>query len=575
MTRASWLFLACLFSLLQGAARVRAEAGLESHALVIGSNQGGSGQWPLAYAEGDAERIAQLFRELGRTPLDNITLLQKPTPSEVEDALGTLRKRLESRKAAGVKTQVLFYYSGHARAQGLSLGDQELPLDTLRTALWALPSTLTVVVLDACQSGAFSGVKGASPAADFSVSSVHGLHNRGMAVMASSTGSELSQESPELTGSYFTHHLTVALRGAGDVDGNGRVSLDEAYRYAYENTLSDTARTQVGMQHATLETNVTGRGDVALTYPADADALLVLPPELTGRVLVQRAGHGAVMAELLKVGGAPLWLALPSGRYDVLLRDSQRSLQARECNVQLARGQAHSLQTTACREITLPDPNKKGEQERHEVWFLELGISGSQQKDDDYIDTLEQFRYEPRYRVRVIGNDLRPADRKVFMEGALGFAVHPNISLLLRYDSFEHRSFYRRLAGPRLQSQLQSREDVFDWHTMAVSLGVRGRLRLWHEYIVAVAELSLGVALAGTSYRYSGEDGDTASDLQLGPALRSAAGFTFGFNDHFGFYLMGGYALVRALSNDIGDTHDDGGFFGSFGLRLKSLKWWW
>jgi hypothetical protein len=63
------------------------------------------------------------------------------------------------------------------------------------------------VVLDACQSGAFSGVKGASAAGDFSISSVRDLHSSGVAVMASSTGSELSQESSELKSSYFTHHL--------------------------------------------------------------------------------------------------------------------------------------------------------------------------------------------------------------------------------------------------------------------------------------------------------------------------------------------------------------------------------
>lgn len=548
----------------------RAETGPESYALLVGSNQGGAGQRPLAYAERDAERMADLFAQLGRTPSEHITLLRQPTPAELESQLSRLRKLLTARRAAGVKTQVLFYYSGHARAQGLSLGSEELPLERLRSALSELPSTLTVVVLDACQSGTFSSVKGAAPASDFSVSSVHGLDHRGLAVMASSTGSELSQESPELAGSYFTHHLSVALRGAADGDSDGRVSLDESYRYAYQHTLSDTARTQVGMQHATLETNVAGRGDVALTYPADSDAFLSLPAELGGRVLVQRPGRGVVLAELVKAAGAPLFLALPSGRYEVLLRKAEPTRSARECDVTLQPGQTFVLRPGYCREITLPDPRKKGEEERaEEVWFLELGLTGSSQPNDAFTDTLERFRYEPKYGFSPLGAFKRE-DQQLFLDGAVGFAVHRNLSLFARYDAFERRAFYRRLAGPGLG--LDSREDIYEWHTRAGSFGARGRLHLWQEYIVAIADLSVGLAISRSTYSYGQEQ---ERDWHFGPALRAAAGMTFAFNDHFGCYVQGGYAVVRALSNEIGDTHNDGGYFGSFGLRLHSLKGWW
>jgi len=61
-------------------------------------------------------------------------------------------------------------------------------------------------------------------------------------VLASSSGSELSQESEQLRSSYFTHHLLVGLRGAGDADHDGQVSIDEAYRYAYHQTLLATGR---------------------------------------------------------------------------------------------------------------------------------------------------------------------------------------------------------------------------------------------------------------------------------------------------------------------------------------------
>src|SRR5205807_694263 len=131
-------------------------------------------------------------------------------------------------------------------------------------------ATLTVVVLDACQSGAFSRIKGAQPAADFSYSSRQHLDASGVAVLASSSGSELSQESEQLRGSFFTHHLLVGLRGAGDANGDGQVSIDEAYRYAYHQTLMATAETAVGGQHVTFEVDLKGHGDVALTFPRAA-----------------------------------------------------------------------------------------------------------------------------------------------------------------------------------------------------------------------------------------------------------------------------------------------------------------
>src|SRR5439155_13901499 len=119
-------------------------------------------------------------------------------------------------------------------------------------------------------SGQFARIKGVETTADFSFNSVSRLTTKGIAVMASSTAQELSQESDELKGSYFTHHLITALRGAADSDGDGRVSLDEAYRYAYRRTLASTATTQVGSQHVTLETDLAGQGEVPVTYPADA-----------------------------------------------------------------------------------------------------------------------------------------------------------------------------------------------------------------------------------------------------------------------------------------------------------------
>src|SRR5215510_11273989 len=215
-----------------GAVRAQPAPDVAVHALVVGSNLGGAGQAALHYAEDDARRVAQTLRELGGYAPDAVDVIVHPTPAQLREHLAALAARVTADRDAGRQARVLFYYSGHARSTAIDLGPDELALGELRQRLFGIPAALTVVVLDACQSGAFSQIKGAQPAADFSFNSRQHLDDSGIAVLASSSGSELSQESEELRSSYFTHHLLVGLRGAGDADHDGQVSIDEAYRYA-------------------------------------------------------------------------------------------------------------------------------------------------------------------------------------------------------------------------------------------------------------------------------------------------------------------------------------------------------
>ncbi|MDB4984883.1 MAG: peptidase caspase catalytic subunit p20 [Myxococcaceae bacterium] len=569
MTRV--LLTALLFLLPVGwPARAGADAGLHSYALVVGSNRGGDGQGKLSYAKQDAERMVALLRELGRTPPGNIELLAEPTAEVVERALSRLRAKLVLHAEAGERAQVLFYYSGHARAHALSLGSEELPLTSLRASLLALPSTLTVVVLDACQSGAFSGVKGARQAADFSLSSVRDLNSSGIAVMASSTGSELSQESSELGSSYFTHHLLVSLRGAGDLDRNGRVSLDEAYRYAYQHTLTDTARTQVGSQHATLETDLTGRGDVPLSYPVDADAQLALPADVEGRVLVQTK-NGPVMAELVKARGGTLLLALPSGVYDVLVRSDTT---AESCSATLSKGAVHTLALSECHLVELAEQHSKivdleqqrTEKQARESWFLEYGVNLSFPRRDAFADTMQRFGY-----VRSLGGGFGPT-------AALGRELLPYLSVLARYDWIETGHSFRDTAAPGFGAG----SNALNWRTHSVMAGLRLRLPLVRRWVVAFTELDAGMSLTRSRFDYalSGDAGAGNVEhgdkkLELGFAVRAVGGFTFNMSRHFGLWLAAGYTHAPSVSNQLGQTHEAGGATVQTGLRFNGVKGWW
>ena len=307
-------------ALVAAPAVARADDPVATYALIVGSNAGGPGQADLRFAEDDARNVATVLGELGGVTPAAIDVVVHPTPDLVRDRITKLGERVAADAAAGRQSRVIFYYSGHARASAIDLGGDQLPLEELRQRLFAVPATLTVVVLDACQSGAFSRVKGAAPAADFSFSSREHLDASGVAVLASSSGSELSQESEQLRSSYFTHNLLVGLRGAGDENGDGQVSLDEAYRYAYHQTLLATAETAVGGQHVTFEADLKGHGEVALSFPRAATSAIILPAKLEGQTLVENKHAHTVVAETYKAKGAPVRIAVAPGEYEVLVR---------------------------------------------------------------------------------------------------------------------------------------------------------------------------------------------------------------------------------------------------------------
>jgi hypothetical protein len=379
------MFRGLVIAALLASATARADDGIATYAIVVGSNAGGPGQTDLHYAEEDARRVAQLLTELGGYAPAQVDVVVHPTPDQLRERLASLDSRVQADVAAGRQARVFFYYSGHARAQAIDLGSSELPLDELRERLFKVPATLTVVVLDACQSGAFSRVKGAAPAADFSFSSRQHLDAAGIAVLASSSGSELSQESEQLRGSYFTHNLLVGLRGAGDANNDGQVTIDEAYRYAYNQTLLATAETAVGGQHVTFEADLKGHGEVPLSFPRAASAAIVLPPALQGKALVSDRRAHEVVAEIYKAKGAPVRIAVAPGEYDVLVRDGDTLVR---CDV-VAPGMVDL--GTCQREAVIASATKGGGFER--PWRIELGGGIGGEREDAYTKNLSNFGY--------------------------------------------------------------------------------------------------------------------------------------------------------------------------------------
>jgi len=282
-------------------------------AVIAGNDEGAQGRARLWYAERDADRMASAVRELGDFAPDNVVVLRGKNAAEVRAAIAGLDARVLQAKAGGERTLLFFYYSGHAGASGLELGASRLPYEELRALINGSAADTKVAIVDACDAGRFTQSKGATFTAsvDFALPTDE---VEGTAFIASSAAGEAAQESSAIGGSFFTHHFELGLRGAADADGDGQVTLAEAFRYTSVRTTSGTAATEAGPQHPTYDIRMSGRGDVVLADLRRAEATLRLPADASATFIVR--GPKNLLAEIPGSKDA-LALALPAGRYTV------------------------------------------------------------------------------------------------------------------------------------------------------------------------------------------------------------------------------------------------------------------
>ncbi len=300
-------------------------------ALVVGNNRGAANRARLWYAERDAERVAKALVELGEFPPAQVTLLRSTSRDGVIAALDLLEAQLRLAHQLGEPTLLVVFFSGHARGEGLELGSDTLAFSELKAYVERSQADVKVAIVDACEAGALTQVKGiaAAPELDFPLPKDDSA--RGVAFIASTAVGEAAQESARLGGSFFTVHLETALRGAGDTDADGRVTLAEAFQYTASRTVSGTSGSDEGPQHPTYNFKMSGRGDVVLSDLRRAEASLTLPGDAR-TAYVLSSEKGALLAE--SAGGVTL--ALPAGRYRVDQRIGHAHARG---DVTLARGE--------------------------------------------------------------------------------------------------------------------------------------------------------------------------------------------------------------------------------------------
>jgi hypothetical protein len=354
----SRIALLALLAVTAAASTARAQ-GLRRFAIVAGNDTGGGDTRSLLYAGADARKVYDILTRLGGVRQEDATLLIGASASQLLSAIVAVEMQAAEAKQHGERTALFFYYSGHAKDGSLRLGETRLPIDGIKARIASSPVDVRIAILDSCKSGAVlaTRTKGARKAPAFEIQADGPRDAKGVVILTSSASDEDSQESDAIGGSYFSHHLASGLLGGADKSGDGRVTLFEAYAYAYDRTVADTAESAAGAQHPTFSYDLAGNGDLVLTDVAVRHEGVYLPREAPGGVYYLVDGKGFVAAEISKADGVDRRVALTPGHYRVKRRLPDR-LRVGELDV--PRGQMVALAETHLRDAPFSDDPVKG-----------------------------------------------------------------------------------------------------------------------------------------------------------------------------------------------------------------------
>ncbi len=256
-----------------------------THALIIGiGSYRDPSIAPLQFTNSDASAFAAVLADesVCGVPAENIRLLvdAEATLLEIKKAIsGWLAKRAEADSTA------IIFWAGHGDVEPDPLGRSSdgianylLPYDVDRENLFAsalsreeferligtVRSKRRVVFMDACHSGGVathgSRKVGVGYSRDFFETIAQGS---GSMVIAAAEHNQLSWEDATLGHGVFTYHLLEALRGKADVDGDGRVTMNEVYEYLKRSVPESVRRLGKGEQRPVLSSQVSG--DIVLT----------------------------------------------------------------------------------------------------------------------------------------------------------------------------------------------------------------------------------------------------------------------------------------------------------------------
>lgn len=477
-------------------------ARINRYVVAVSANFGGQGRPVLRYAESDAKSFAKVLGEMGGVQAGNVILVKEPGVAALQKQLDGLDAKIAQGKNAAGRNEVLFYYSGHADEKGLRLGNEVYAWKELRKRIDAMSADVKIAVIDACGSGAITRLKGGVAVPAFMVDQSSDM--KGYAFITSSTQDESSQESDKLKGSFFTHSLVSGLRGAGDLSGDGKVTLSEAYQFAFNETLQRTEKTMGGAQHPSRDMNLAGTGDVVMTDLRSTSAGLELDEDVDGRLFIRDA-NGELVAELYKKAGRAMSLGFPAGKYTVRL---ERPAEFSEAVVTLQNNRREKLSHRQFAAVSAEQTTLRGE-----IGGLRDCTAG-----DSIACSLDSLDHNGKYRVTFNAVDSDKDPRKgiqigVFVAEADDYMLGTQLSLIANVAKKEmhglqvtdiYNGANAHFEGAQISGMINYAQS-FDGAQIASTLNIAG-------------ENSSGAQVSGTANFIA----DSLNGAQVSPALNYA-----------------------------------------------------
>jgi hypothetical protein len=350
---------------------------LRRFALVASSNHGGAGRTSLRFANSDAESLVRVLATLGGVQARDVFLVRDATRAGLQEAFAQVKRQILAEHRPQVRRELFMYYSGHSDEDGLLLGGERVGYKELRQWIDESTAEVRIAVLDSCASGALIRLKGGVRRQAFL--SDASTQARGHAFLTASSADEAAQESDRIGAAFFTHYLLSGMRGAADANHDRRVTLNEAYQFAYNETLHRTETSRAGAQHPAYDIQLAGTGDLVITDLHASNARLVLGRELYGRIYVRDASDH-LLVELRKEPLYPVELGLEPGAYRVVMDSDGRIFETKTTladggRVELGKGQfsevAPMVSTRRGNEIAQPPlgPNLPAPRKYKDVAF--------------------------------------------------------------------------------------------------------------------------------------------------------------------------------------------------------------
>ena len=327
-------------------------------ALLVGHPRGGDPLTPLRYVNNDLDRVEDVLALGGGFADDDIRTLESEDADALEAAFFELRETiLEHRQRTGEPTLFLLYYSGHTLNGELRLGESRLPLSVIKDFLEESGAELRIALIDSCRAGEVTQLKGATVGPPVRVDLNASTERRGQVIITASSATEDAQESDAIQGSFFTYYLTSGLRGAADRNGDGTVTLSEAYSHAYSRTVSRTIGTRGGTQHPSYRFDIHGADDVVMTRWTDGQGFLTFPGAEAGRFVVFDSSREVIIAEFDKESGEAMQIGVSPGSYVVKKRLTNHLMMQ---DVEVVSGHAQRVESSEMRKVAFDDDYAKG-----------------------------------------------------------------------------------------------------------------------------------------------------------------------------------------------------------------------